>query len=201
MLRVWLSITALESQYTITQWELWRVQKFRRCRSVQRPPEGYPPSVGQNTIWVQFGQAGGATGAGTRVGCGRPERQPERGNDCGLRSLEGEPRACSEGGPGTGTDATHVHSPTSRTCTRRRAGAPPCSTERHPTPQRAVPDCSQEGIASGALGHVSKAEIAWNYHSPRWRGRPEVKQIREEHTDWRRWLATKPYRPFDPCLY
>jgi predicted dehydrogenase len=56
-------------------------------------------------------------------------------------------------------------------------------------------------IRTGALGQVSKYEIVWNYHGPRWRGRPEVKQIREEDTDWRRWLLAKPYRPFDPQLY
>ena len=56
-------------------------------------------------------------------------------------------------------------------------------------------------VATGALGHISKVEIVWNYHGPRWRGRPEVRQIREEDTDWRRWLLTKPYRPFDPRAY
>ena len=44
-------------------------------------------------------------------------------------------------------------------------------------------------IDGGALGQVTKVEIVWNYHGPRWRGRPEVKQIREEDTDWRRWLG------------
>ncbi|HZT33900.1 MAG TPA: Gfo/Idh/MocA family oxidoreductase [Bryobacteraceae bacterium] len=56
-------------------------------------------------------------------------------------------------------------------------------------------------IRTGVLGEVSKYEIVWNYHGPRWRGRPEVKQIREADTDWKRWLLTKPYRPFDPQLY
>jgi predicted dehydrogenase len=56
-------------------------------------------------------------------------------------------------------------------------------------------------VHGGALGEVSKVEVEWNYHGPRWRGRPEVKQIREEDTDWRKWLLTKPYRPFDPRLY
>ncbi|HLV86497.1 MAG TPA: Gfo/Idh/MocA family oxidoreductase [Candidatus Sulfotelmatobacter sp.] len=56
-------------------------------------------------------------------------------------------------------------------------------------------------IAEGALGDVTKYEIAWNYHGPRWRGRPEVKQIREQDCDWRTWLMTKPDRPFDPQLY
>jgi predicted dehydrogenase len=63
--------------------------------------------------------------------------------------------------------------------------------------QRAVRDL----IRAGVLGDVSKVEIVWNYHGPRWRGRPEVKEIREQDTDWRRWLLNKPYRPFDPQAY
>jgi predicted dehydrogenase len=55
--------------------------------------------------------------------------------------------------------------------------------------------------ATGVVGEMSKIEIVWNYHGPRWRGRPEVAQIREADTDWRRWLMTRPYRPFDPRLY
>jgi predicted dehydrogenase len=60
---------------------------------------------------------------------------------------------------------------------------------------------AQKIVASGALGDVSKVEIVWNYHGPRWRGRPEVKQIREQETDWKAWLMTKPARPFDPQMY
>ena len=56
-------------------------------------------------------------------------------------------------------------------------------------------------IKTGALGDVSKVEIVWNYHGPRWRGRSEVGQLREQDTDWRRWLLTKPFRPFDPRMY
>ena len=56
-------------------------------------------------------------------------------------------------------------------------------------------------VQTGALGEVSKVEIVWNFHGPRWRGRPEVKQLRAEDTDWRKWLMTKPPRPFDPQLY
>jgi predicted dehydrogenase len=55
--------------------------------------------------------------------------------------------------------------------------------------------------ATGVIGDMTKIEIVWNYHGPRWRGRPEVAQIREADTDWRRWLMTHPYRPFDPRLY
>lgn len=59
----------------------------------------------------------------------------------------------------------------------------------------------EQVINAGALGQVTKVEIVWNYHGPRWRGRSEVKQIREEDTDWRRWLLNKPYRQFDPQVY
>jgi predicted dehydrogenase len=60
---------------------------------------------------------------------------------------------------------------------------------------------AQKIAQSGALGDISKVEIVWNYHGPRWRGRPEVKQIREQDTDWSKWLLTKPARPFDPQMY
>jgi len=60
---------------------------------------------------------------------------------------------------------------------------------------------AQKVARSGELGDVSKVEIEWNYHGPRWRGRPEVKQIHESDTDWSKWLLTKPARPFDPQLY
>jgi predicted dehydrogenase len=56
-------------------------------------------------------------------------------------------------------------------------------------------------VQTGVLGDVSKIEIVWNYHGPRWRGREETKLIREGDTDWRKWLLTKPYRPFDPKVY
>jgi len=56
-------------------------------------------------------------------------------------------------------------------------------------------------VETGALGEVSKVEIVWNYHGPRWRGRPETTLIREQDTDWPKWLLTKPYRRFDPKVY
>jgi predicted dehydrogenase len=63
------------------------------------------------------------------------------------------------------------------------------------------PKAARDAIQSGALGDVSKIEIVWNYHGPRWRGRKEVTQIREADTDWAKWLMTKPHRPFDPRVY
>ena len=63
------------------------------------------------------------------------------------------------------------------------------------------PQAAQELVQSGVLGDISKVEIVWNYHGPRWRGREVTKQIREEDTDWRKFLLNKPYRPFDPKVY
>ena len=62
-------------------------------------------------------------------------------------------------------------------------------------------EAAQKVVRGGSLGDVSKVEIVWNYHGPRWRGRPQVKQIREQDTDWSAWLMTKPPRPFDPQRY
>jgi predicted dehydrogenase len=36
------------------------------------------------------------------------------------------------------------------------------------------PRIAQELVQTGALGDVSKVEIVWNYHGPRWRGREET---------------------------
>ena len=63
------------------------------------------------------------------------------------------------------------------------------------------PRAAHDLVQTGVLGDVSKVEIVWNYHGPRWRGRPESKQVKEHDTDWRKWLMTKPYRPFDPQIY
>ncbi|HSS98366.1 MAG TPA: Gfo/Idh/MocA family oxidoreductase [Terriglobales bacterium] len=63
------------------------------------------------------------------------------------------------------------------------------------------PMAAHDLVQTGVLGDISKIEVVWNYHGPRWRGREEVQQIREADTDWKKWLLTKPYRPFDPQLY
>jgi predicted dehydrogenase len=60
---------------------------------------------------------------------------------------------------------------------------------------------ARDVIRTGALGEITKYEIVWNYHGPRWRGRPEVQHLREQDTDWRAWLMNRAYRPFDPQLY
>jgi predicted dehydrogenase len=56
-------------------------------------------------------------------------------------------------------------------------------------------------LKTGACGEISKVEVVWNFHGPRWRGRAEIEHTREEDVDWGKFLLTKPFRPFDPQLY
>src|SRR5580704_14958473 len=41
------------------------------------------------------------------------------------------------------------------------------------------PRAAHDLVQAGVLGEISKVEIEWNYHGPRWRGRAETKLIRE----------------------
>ncbi len=61
----------------------------------------------------------------------------------------------------------------------------------------------REIIRSGRLGQITKIEQVWNDNNPRWHdpNDPDVTRIREEDTDWERWLLGKPYVPFDPWKY
>jgi len=58
-------------------------------------------------------------------------------------------------------------------------------------------------VRSGKLGEITKIEQVWNDNNPRWHdpNDPDVAAIREEDTDWNRWLLGKPYVPFDPWKY
>jgi predicted dehydrogenase len=61
----------------------------------------------------------------------------------------------------------------------------------------------REIVLSGKLGQITKIEQVWNDNGPRWHEPkdPDVASIREEDTDWNRWLLGKPYVPFDPWKY
>ncbi len=58
-------------------------------------------------------------------------------------------------------------------------------------------------VRSGKLGQITKVEQVWNDNNHRWHdpNDPDVMAIREEDTDWNRWLLGKPYVPFDPWKY
>jgi predicted dehydrogenase len=59
-----------------------------------------------------------------------------------------------------------------------------------------------EFIKSGQFGDIVSVEMTWNVNQPgRWRRAKLVPQLREEDTDWKRYLINHPYQPFDARKY
>ena len=53
-------------------------------------------------------------------------------------------------------------------------------------------------IKSGEFGQIVMAEMTWNVNQPgRWRRPKLVSALREEDTDWKRFLMNRPAEPFD----
>jgi predicted dehydrogenase len=72
-------------------------------------------------------------------------------------------------------------------------------TQRRSTPsyQKAA-----EYIKSGAFGDIVMVEMTWNVNQPgRWRRPKDVSLLKEEDTDWKRYLLNNPTVPFDPRKY
>jgi predicted dehydrogenase len=63
------------------------------------------------------------------------------------------------------------------------------------------PLAARDIVRSGRIGKVMRIEQEWNVNHERWHGRPEVAELKEQDTDWNRWLLGKPYQPFDPRVY
>ena len=61
----------------------------------------------------------------------------------------------------------------------------------------------REMIREGRIGKVVAISQSWNFNGPRWRvpKDPEIRAIREQDTDWERWLMGRERRPFDPRAY
>ncbi len=61
----------------------------------------------------------------------------------------------------------------------------------------------REIIRSGRLGKIVAIDQVWNYNGPRWHvpKSEDVAAIREEDTDWNRWLLGRARRPFNPRMY
>jgi predicted dehydrogenase len=61
---------------------------------------------------------------------------------------------------------------------------------------------ARDFIQSGKFGPVVMVELTWNVNQPgRWRRPALVSQLKEEDTDWKRYLINRPYEPFDPRKY
>jgi len=59
-----------------------------------------------------------------------------------------------------------------------------------------------EYIQSGKFGDIVMVEMTWNVNQPgRWRRPEEVASIRENDTDWKRFLLNRPYEAWDPRKY
>jgi predicted dehydrogenase len=72
-------------------------------------------------------------------------------------------------------------------------------TQRRSTPayQKAA-----EYIQSGKFGDIVMVEMSWNVNQPgRWRRPDVVPLLKEEDTDWKRYLMNHPYEPFDARKY
>jgi len=72
-------------------------------------------------------------------------------------------------------------------------------TQRRSTPsyQKAA-----EYIKSGAFGDIVMVEMTWNVNQPgRWRRPDVVPLLKEQDTDWKRYLLNNPFEPFDARKY
>jgi len=57
-------------------------------------------------------------------------------------------------------------------------------------------------IREGKFGSITMVELTWNVNQPgRWRRPDLVGQLREEDTDWKRYLMNRPFEQFDPRKY
>lgn len=57
-------------------------------------------------------------------------------------------------------------------------------------------------IRSGKFGKIIAVEMTWNVNQPgRWRLPQLTKEIREQDTDWKRFLMNRPYEPWNPRKY
>lgn len=72
-------------------------------------------------------------------------------------------------------------------------------TQRRSTPsyQKAA-----DYIKSGQFGDIVMVEMTWNVNQPgRWRRPSVVPLLKEEDTDWKRYLLNRPYEPFNARKY
>ncbi|WP_132053317.1 Gfo/Idh/MocA family protein [Pseudocnuella soli] len=59
-----------------------------------------------------------------------------------------------------------------------------------------------EFIQSGKFGPITMVELTWNVNQPgRWRRPGLLDKIREQDTDWKRYLMNRPFEAWDPRKY
>jgi predicted dehydrogenase len=61
---------------------------------------------------------------------------------------------------------------------------------------------AEEFIKEGKFGDITMVELTWNVNQPaRWRRLADVAKLKEEDTDWKRFLLNRPFEAFDPRKY
>ena len=61
---------------------------------------------------------------------------------------------------------------------------------------------ANEFIRSGKFGPITMVELTWNVNQPgRWRRPALLSQLKEEDTDWKRYLMNRPFENFDVRKY
>ena len=61
---------------------------------------------------------------------------------------------------------------------------------------------ADEYIKSGKFGPVTMVELVWNVNQPgRWRRPAVIPLLKQEDTDWKRFLLNRPFEEFDPRKY
>ena len=61
---------------------------------------------------------------------------------------------------------------------------------------------AEEYIQSGKFGPVTMVELVWNVNQPgRWRRPALIPLLKQEDTDWKRFLLNRPFEEFDPRKY
>ncbi|WP_460684843.1 Gfo/Idh/MocA family protein [Niabella aquatica] len=59
-----------------------------------------------------------------------------------------------------------------------------------------------EFIKSGKFGPITMVELTWNVNQPgRWRRPDLLKVLKEQDTDWNRFIMNRPFEKFDPRIY
>src|SRR5687767_63219 len=52
-------------------------------------------------------------------------------------------------------------------------------------------------VKDGKFGDITMVELTWNVNQPgRWRRQKAVEQMKEQDTDWKRYLMNRPFEPF-----
>ncbi len=61
---------------------------------------------------------------------------------------------------------------------------------------------AEDFIKTGKFGDITMVELTWNVNQPgRWRRPDLVAKLRQEDTDWKRYLLNRPFEAWDPRKY